>query len=528
MATVYSLICWGGRTGKTVSLSASTDVVTLTNHGLRNGTKLWPSGTLPSELNVFTPVYARSTASNTFTLHTSAAGAIANTGQITFAGSSTYAAVVLKSDLVANAASALSPYGLSDLSRWGSSGSERVYDGLNSWYAARSAAASSLIEEYCELGETFVNRFTDQIIIAVRAGSWTIASKINGIRTSAYHAGVINDGFVAEWGTSNNVIIKTAVDRCTLDGFTCRASAGGANLICIDIQSSIAIVNKMMAIGYFVSTGWGIGLRGAAIEVSECVAMGSNLGFVPYNSYTAMRILNCFAWGNGTGIATNNPSSLLVEIYNTISVGNTTNWPTGWTISAANNAGLSNGSGGYTGGTPIGSNPVAVASTDFVNYSGTGTAPNWSIVPDFKPASGSPAIDAGTEYFGIASTDIAGAERPNYNGGGAEAIDVGPYEYDHGYGPHPATTTVTFDGVVADSEIRVYTSSGTELAGVELCAENPSLTWPVYAPGSPNNNLVIKVINLAYRIKVFPYQSIAGNQTIPVQMERDTWYSNPA
>lgn len=45
MATVYSLVCWGGRTGKTVSISASTDVVTLTRHGVRTGMKLWPSGT---------------------------------------------------------------------------------------------------------------------------------------------------------------------------------------------------------------------------------------------------------------------------------------------------------------------------------------------------------------------------------------------------------------------------------------------------------------------------------------------------
>ena len=117
MAQVFSLIAWGGRTGKTVSISASTDVVTLTNHGLRDGTKLWPSGTLPGELNTSTPVYARSTAANTFTLHTSSAGAIANTGRILFAGSSTYAAVVLKSDLVADPSNALAPYGLSDLSR---------------------------------------------------------------------------------------------------------------------------------------------------------------------------------------------------------------------------------------------------------------------------------------------------------------------------------------------------------------------------------------------------------------------------
>ena len=90
MATVYSLVCWGGLTGKTTSISASTDLVTLTNHGLRNGHKLWPSGPMPAELNSSTPVYARSTASNTFTLHPSQSDAVAGTNQILFAGSSSY------------------------------------------------------------------------------------------------------------------------------------------------------------------------------------------------------------------------------------------------------------------------------------------------------------------------------------------------------------------------------------------------------------------------------------------------------
>ena len=41
MATVNSLVCWGGRTGKTVTLTiASPCVVTSTNHGLRDGTGL--------------------------------------------------------------------------------------------------------------------------------------------------------------------------------------------------------------------------------------------------------------------------------------------------------------------------------------------------------------------------------------------------------------------------------------------------------------------------------------------------------
>ena len=68
MATVYSLVCWGGRTGKTVTLSiASPCVVTSTNHGLRDGTGLVFSttGALPTGITAGTTYYAKSTAANT-------------------------------------------------------------------------------------------------------------------------------------------------------------------------------------------------------------------------------------------------------------------------------------------------------------------------------------------------------------------------------------------------------------------------------------------------------------------------------
>lgn len=88
-------------------------------------------------------------------------------------------------------------------------------------------------------------------------------------------------------------------------------------------------------------------------------------------------------------------------------------------------------------------------------------------------------------------------------------------------------TTVTFDGVLAGCEIRIYDPDLNEVAGIESCAENQALSWPMYALGSPKNNLRVKIINVAYRIKDFTYQARVGEQSIPVQMEPDNWYSNP-
>ncbi|MBK7002117.1 MAG: hypothetical protein IPH35_19795 [Rhodoferax sp.] len=89
------------------------------------------------------------------------------------------------------------------------------------------------------------------------------------------------------------------------------------------------------------------------------------------------------------------------------------------------------------------------------------------------------------------------------------------------------TTTVTFAGVNAGSEIRVYLPDGTETAGVESCDANHVLTWSVYASGSSNNTVTIRIVNTAYKIKEFSYTSVAGTQSLPVQQEADKWYVNP-
>lgn len=107
--------------------------------------------------------------------------------------------------------------------------------------------------------------------------------------------------------------------------------------------------------------------------------------------------------------------------------------------------------------------------------------------------------------------------------GGANASGVFAFPTDP-----VGTTSVTFDGVNAGSEIRIYLPDGTEVAGVETCDENHVLAWSVYAPGSPNNTVRIVIVHLDYKIKEFTYVSRIGAQSIPVQQEPDKWRSNPA
>lgn len=91
------------------------------------------------------------------------------------------------------------------------------------------------------------------------------------------------------------------------------------------------------------------------------------------------------------------------------------------------------------------------------------------------------------------------------------------------------STTVTFDGVNAGSEIRVFLPDGTAHAGVESCDEDHALTWAYYQAGNANNTVTIRIVHSSYRIKEFEFTTApVAAQSIPVQQELDKWYSNPA
>lgn len=84
--------------------------------------------------------------------------------------------------------------------------------------------------------------------------------------------------------------------------------------------------------------------------------------------------------------------------------------------------------------------------------------------------------------------------------------------------------TATFDGVHAGSEIRIFSLAGIERAGVESCDDDHVLTWGVY--GSPDT-VIVRIVNVAYKIKEFNLNVSKGTMNIPVQQEPDPWYSNP-
>ena len=446
MATVYSLICWGGRTGKSVTASSTTDYVTLTNHGLRSATGVrFLSGTLPTvasgaALDTSTTYYAKPIASNTFELYRESA--LTTKIDFTNNGSSLYMVSAYFSGLTSG-----------DKSRYGSAGSERIYDGLAAWNTGR-AAAGSFDTEVCEIGMAW-DDYTASQNITVPSAETLITSKVNGVRSSAYHAGISGAGYrLYRYSASNSYTLILSSIRCTCDGFEVYLPStvtgygpGGVRLV-----NYFGSLKNMIVRGRFdyASGGNGISCEAPFSNAENCLSMGWNYGVYITNYTAGVQIANCTSAKNAYGFFGYSGANISGWYYNNIAIGNTTaNWqaiPSGLTA-ASNNAGISGDTVWKTGTNPTITTLTADNST-FFDYAGN----------DYRAANSScPQVDTGIVYYGYEdySTDLADAERPSYNNGGAEAFDVGCYEFDNGYGLHPTTSTIALTNIVSGTRILI-------------------------------------------------------------------------
>ena len=517
MAIVNSLVCWGGSTGKVVTISnASPAVVTLTQHGAPDGLGLVFSttGVLPAGITAGTTYYAKSTASGTFNLYDTAAHAIAGgtTGRIntSSAGSGTHTA---KSDLIVNPATRLAVYGLSDLTRWGS----RIFDGISSWNAGRSGASID-DDEVCELGEAFseaipysgnTGDYTTRVNVPCRRT--TIVSKINGIRTSAFHYGKLYSGYQVLHGYGP--LSSTKYDT-RFDGFTVIGSGAGYGVapglqgqIC---YSMIAIGTGRTSSGFFI---------GASNTLINCLAVGWARGF-DLNAYaTYVTVMGNMATKNTSGFMgyAGYQSGATGFYYNNISVGNdTTDWEA--TTPTFDGASGNAGSGTTAWKSAVGSR-ITMATTDLLAW-GTSTV---ATTDDYHPANASsPQVDTAIAASGAPTLDIADAVKPSYKNGAATYPDVGPYEFDQGYGPWPVTATLTLTGLVSGSDVVVLVAgTSTILTSVDANAGN---SWAyTYTTAQ---NVDIGIIKPGYKVKyIRNYPLAASDASIPVEQQADPSYA---
>ena len=493
MSTVYSLVCFGGRTGKTVTISNATPaVVTLTNHGLRDGTGVVfsTSGALPTGVTAGTTYYAKSTAANTFNLYDTSAHAIAGgaTGRVntSSAGSGTH---TIKSAYFLGLTSG-------ELSRYGSAGSERIYDGLVAWNTGRSGA-SALDEEICEIGEAFTEIVSAYLNLTVPSAVREVTTKVNGVRSSAYHNGVVGAGYIFDCTYGSYGQLGLTKHFTKLDGFTTQSSSVNASPGLNVNAVNCSVLGMIVYRNATATSGAGITMTASSGSVvKNCLIVGQYIG-IEINDYVFAETVsnNTVVKSVSYGITRLSAGSWSINgyMYNNISVGNGTNWqgataPT--LLGGSNNAGA-------TGNVVWGSSPVTIATTDFVDYANN----------DFRPASSSsPQVETGVLYYGALPYDIADDVRPNYMDGAAAAYDVGAYEFDHGYGGWPATHTLTLTNVVVGSSILIR-DQGDTTTHYSGTAASSTVEIAVTVYGSALDNWLIKVRKASASPTYIPWET---------------------
>lgn len=626
MATVYSLVCWGGRTGKTVTLTiASPCVITLTNHGLRDGTGLRfkaNGDTLPTGLTSGVTYYTKSTASNTFNLYSDAA----LTSIINTSGSES-GVHILQSLMVADPAVTLAVYGLSDLSRWGSSGSERIYDSLASCNSARYWVSAGVDSEVYEIGEAFEDICSASVVVGssgVNNGSaseYLVTTRVNGVRTPAFHNGVPYSAYMLSNTSANtSATLGVVVGDVCVDGVNIlhRATSVGSLKYCVSAVTAtsynVKFLNVIASAGNAGSDNLGAGfnLNVNSLLLENCIAHGftsTTHGYaftIGANATTNCRLVNCLATKNYIGFYHIHRT---LALYNCVSVGNTRNWRKGIahslgqinrcfgnigdetdtrvvTFSAGSTlmtftalevtpvksmsftltttGTLPTFSGGalevnklyYFAGAPtttsagVGWYPgdpgytlldagTGVHTANFVlssrSYLGVGvsvmdfasapqnTFTNWSA-NDFTPVATAITVDTNFSFAGQPVTDIAGNEKPCYAGGSAEYSDAGPFEYDKGFGPRPASHTLTLFDVVVGSRIFIRDQADTATHYDDVAAASTVVvTATVYSDSRDQWRIRIRKATTAP--KYLPFETLtsvsAGSSSIFVAQVPD-------
>lgn len=445
MATVYSLICWGGRTGRAATISiASPAVVTMASHGGRNGMAVVFSttGLLPTGVSAGTTYYLGNVTQNTANLYTD----VGLTSVVNTSGSQSGTHTAKSATMIGLFAE--------HSGRWGASGSERCYDGISSMLAVRNGAASKTDPEIIEFGEAFTEYATAGRTLRVGACPYTrYTSTIDGFRTPAFHGGNIGQGYINLITNHGHTTGRlTDIDGITFEHLN---SAAAGTVLGLYDSPKCSVLNSIF-IGKSTSSGSiGIVVGNGLANIQRNVIIGFTDGLVHYDSVgSGVIAFNTVSkCANGIRSYGDSLTYRLSSWVNNISVGNTTNWrvqPTSLEY-ASGNAGES----GDTIWTTAGGSSVVMSESDFADYANN----------NFRPAlASSPQVDSAIPVYGESVTDIADAEVPNYNNGGLEGADIGAFEYDHGYGPHPASATISLTSIVSGSRVLITKASdGTVL-----------------------------------------------------------------
>lgn len=480
MATIYSLCCFKGSSGATVTLTvAAPCVLTLTAHGIVTGLPvvLTTTGALPAGLVAGTAYYARYVSANTFHLYDTEAHAFdtaSTTGRINTSGTQSGTHTIWSAYW----------YNLSAADRlnYGAAGSERVYAGERAWQTARSAVTGESLTEILE--------FADPINEAVSANaamtyanfpaySIVLTSKVNGTRSKAFHHGYVDRGYCIS-PASYVGAIRIERSRVKVDGLRGFGSAEAASFIYLVSGFDCEICNNIGTGGAY---GSAFQCSGTAFKIHNNIAFGGYWGF-RFNSYgNAYSLIynNLAVKCTNTGMIVNG-SPVYGNYYNNVAIGCATNW--GTAPSNPNDGGMKRNAGA-SGDTPWGTEAITTLTTaHFVDWANN----------NFRYTSNSPLIDSGLALVDGVPLDMLGAIRPNYSAGTAlsDEWDCGSFEYDSGNGLSPISVTINITNIVPDSSVTLEDMVGNViLAPVIVTGTSYSFTYTY----TGDINVLLKVRN---------------------------------
>jgi len=316
MATVYSLVVWGGLTGNSVTANSTTDLLTLTNHGLRSGFGVFfSSGTLPTvsgaALALNTLYYTKPIASNTFELYYDSA----LTSQINFISNG--ASLILKSGYL---------LGL-DLSRWGGT---RVFGGVALANSVRSANGLPADDEVVEIADAFTETVAATANIGSGfASSYTFETRVNGVRSAAFHNGIPDSGYV--WYSTAATTFYTSQINVTVDGldFVRNSASGSATTSSCYVTYGGNVFRDNIVRNIGTGLCHGIYATGTLAEVYNNIVIGIHPGATTVAGIavsSGARVYNNTVTKCGVGLIGYSGGGSYGHTYNNLVVGNDINY----------------------------------------------------------------------------------------------------------------------------------------------------------------------------------------------------------
>jgi len=458
---------------------------------------------------------------------------------------------------------------LTDKSRWTTGGVERIYAGLKEWNTAR-AGASDMDEEVAEIGHAFSNQMASSMLnINIPAVLVRITTSIDGIRTSAFHNGSVTGGYVLKRMSSSYYF--TCQTKSIVDGIRIKQTVSGSGALMGLSYTTVSHVVKNCIIEGYNKNGYGINVSSSGSLVQNNLIFNCATGLYLVGNYPAGVFNNNIITKCTTGMY--GFTNTYGYYYNNIVIGNTTNWNTQplFVQGAGNNLSPTGQGWVTTGKSRLETADTDPFSTIFVDWTNNNYA---------AASINSPQVERALDYYGMPATDIKNAVVPSYPGSlyntdvtagsfvsglsytityvgstdftliGASANtvgvtfkatgagsgngtatlnakpDVGCLEYDMGYGPWPATYTLTVNGLISGSAFVVYDddSADPQSLGTQLYRNDSSGTSDAFIYEAPKvgDNVVICMYADGYK----PYQDTvtltASNASYTVKPVQET------